>query len=65
MARGAFYGNKARTKADMRTAAFTMLTMRASLDGVTEETLIRSYGLSAPQAAEMLADERLRRARRA
>lgn len=61
MRRGAFYGNKARTKADMRTAAFTMLTIRASLDGVTEETLVRSYGLSEPQAAEMLASERKRR----
>lgn len=65
MRRGSFYGTKARTKAELRSAAFTMLTMRASLDGVTTETLVRSYGLSEPQAAELLSAERLRRERRA
>ena len=64
--RGAsFYGNRKRTKADQRTAAFTMLTMRESLEGVNIETLTRSYGLSEAQAFEMLAAEHKRRERRA
>lgn len=56
------YGSPKRTKLQMRTAAFQMLTMRASLDGVTPEALIRSYGLSEPEAAQMLAEARTRRA---
>lgn len=59
------YGNQKRTKIAQRTAAFQMLTMRASLDGVTTETLTRSYGLSEPEAAKMLAEERMRRERAA
>lgn len=55
------YGPKKRTKADQRTAAFTMLTMRASLEGVTRETLVRSYGLSEHEAQAMLTKERARR----
>lgn len=56
------YGNKKRTMQDKRTAAFMMLTMRETLEGVTEETLVRSYGLTPVEASEMLAKEYRRRA---
>jgi hypothetical protein len=55
------YGPKKRTKQDMRVAAFTMLTMRASLEGVTREMLVRSYGLTEPEAQAMLMKEQARR----
>ena len=56
------YGNKKRTMQDKRQAAFMMLTMRASLDGVTEESLVRSCGVTPVEAKEMLDKERARRA---
>ena len=59
---GRQYGNKRRTKTDMRAAAVTMLTMRQSLDGVTVETLVRSYGLNPVEATSMLDKEKDRRA---
>lgn len=55
------YGNRKRTKADMRAAALQMLTFRVSLDGLTPESLSRSYGLSLPDATELLKRETLRR----
>lgn len=55
------FGPKKRTKQDMRAAAFTMLTMRASLEGVTREMLVRSYGLDEPTAQAMLMKEQARR----
>ena len=61
MAGGRQYGNKRRTKTDMRAAALTMLTMRQSLDGVTVETLTRSYGLSPVEATSLLQKEQERR----
>lgn len=62
MAGGRLYGNKKRTKTDMRASAITMLTMRQSLDGVTVETLVRSYGLNPVEATDLLAKEQRRRA---
>ena len=56
------FGNKKRTMQDKRQAAFMMLTMRESLDGVTEESLVRSYGVTPIEAKEMLSKERKRRA---
>lgn len=56
------YGNKKRTMQDKRQAAFMMLTMRETLDGVTEESLVRSYGVTPIEAKEMLGKERKRRA---
>ena len=58
---GRQYGNRKRTKRDMRAAAVAMLTMRRSLDGLTPETLSRSYGLPIPDATELLNKETLRR----
>lgn len=55
------YGSKKRTKQDMRASALTMLTMRASLDGMTREGLVRSYGLTEPEAQAMLMKEQARR----
>lgn len=62
MARGRQYGNKKRTQADMKAAAITMLTMRQSLDGVTVDTLVRSYGLNPVDATSLLEREQARRA---
>lgn len=45
----------------MRAAALQMLTFRVSLDGLTPEGLARSYGLSLPDATELLKRETLRR----
>lgn len=59
---GRQYGNKKRTMQDKRQAAFMMLTMRENLDGVTEEGLVRSYGVTPIEAKEMLAKEQKRRA---
>ena len=56
------FGSKKRTKTDMRAAAVTMLTMRVSLEGVTVETLTRSYGLSPVEATSLLQKEQERRA---
>lgn len=55
------YGPRKRTKQDQRAAAFTMLTLRASLEGVTRELLTRSYGLTEPEAQAMLMKELARR----
>lgn len=46
----------------MKSACVAMLTMRPSLDGVQPETLVRCYGLSLPEATDMLAKEAKRRA---
>lgn len=56
------YGNKRRTMQDKRQAAFMMLTMRETLDGVTEDSLVRSCGVTPVEAKEMLEKERARRA---
>jgi len=56
------YGNPKRTKLAQKTAAVQMLTMRQSLDGLTVETLTRSYGLSEPDATTLLRAEQQRRA---
>ena len=56
------YGNKKRTKADQMAAAVQMITLRVSLDGLTPEAISRSYGLTLPQATELLAKEQRRRA---
>jgi hypothetical protein len=61
---GRQYGNKKRTRADMRAAALQMLTFRASLDGLTPEQLSRSYGLSLPDATDLLNKEVQRRRNR-
>jgi len=56
------YGPKKRTKADKRTSLFVMLTMRRSLDGITVDGLVRSYGVDAAEAIQMLENEQARRA---
>lgn len=58
---GRQYGNRKRTKQDMRGSALMMLTMRQSLDGLTAEQISRSYGLPIPEAADLLKKEKLRR----
>ena len=56
------YGPKKRTMADKRTSLFMMLTMRRSLDDVSLDELVRSYGVKQAEAEQMLADEQARRA---
>lgn len=56
------YGSKQPSKLALKSACVAMLTMRASLDGVEPETLVRCYGLSLPDATDLLASERKRRA---
>lgn len=55
------FGTQRRTKFEQRTAAMQLLTLRASLDGLTPETLTRSYGIPAPEAADLIEQERKRR----
>lgn len=56
------YSPKKRSKADRRIAVLAMLTLRATMEGVTPETLARSYGLTEAEAQAMLMKERARRA---
>lgn len=58
-----FYGNKARTREQKRAALVQMLVMRRSLDGVTVESLARSYGLPVGEIDKLLRAETARRAR--
>lgn len=60
--RASSYGAKKRSKADQRIAVLSMLTMCATMEGVTSEMLVRSYGLSEAEAHAMLMKERARRA---
>ena len=61
MSRGRRYGSKQPSAASLKASCVTMLTMRTSLDGVDPQSLVRCYGLSLPEATDILAKERKRR----
>lgn len=58
---GRKFGNRKRGASDQMAAAVTMITLRASLDGLTAEQIVRCYGVPLPEATELLEHERQRR----
>jgi hypothetical protein len=65
MKRPGFYGNKAPTKTQQRTALRSLLCMRRTLDGVDEASLSRSYGLPVEEVRQAVREEAARRRARA
>jgi hypothetical protein len=56
------FGNKKRTRAEMRTAAISLLALRRTLDGLTAADVSRTTGVPEPEAAQLLEEARKRRA---
>lgn len=58
------YGSKQVSKAHNRTALMQVIAYRENLDNISAESLARSYGMPVPEVAQLIENEKHKRAGR-